>query len=390
MSILSAIANARKRRRSSTTFDSASRRAVRVLERRIKFLIFSPLALFIRPKRAKTPLDITKVKSVLILRYDALGDAVLSSAVWHAVRRYGPKIRIGVVASRRNQALIQADPEVNDVFLFSKALSWHIIPEILRARRTAKWDVVLNISFHDKTRAALYSKLVAPQAITATIVHKDYDKYERIYSFVGDRAGETPIALQWLSVFEQTFGIRLSDAESLPRIYADPKIATSFGSEITTTLQKSGKSEYIIINTDAAQAFREWGLENALALSGEIERRHPDLQIYWTSAPAHSDSVRSFLTSADKSGFEYLLTPSVHHLLVAVRHARIVISPDTSVVHIAAAYRRPTVGLYVERNEYPIRGTISRMVFAPDHRTARSIPVQDVLAAFEEVMEEST
>jgi ADP-heptose:LPS heptosyltransferase len=390
MSLLSKLVQARSRRRSSATFDSRLRVFIRSIERQTKFLFLSPLALFIRPRRATIPLDISKVHNVLILRYDALGDAVLSSAVWHAVRKYGPHIHIGVVASRRNQALIKADSAVNDVFLFSKALSWHIMPEIWRARRAAKWDVVLNISFHDKTRAALYSKLVAPKAVTVTTVHKHYDRYRRIYSFVGHREGGIPMVLQWLSLFEQTFGIMLSESETFPMIYADAEIEGSFSAEIAAKLLAENKQEYIVINTDAAQAFREWGLDNALELSKQIGREHPQLKIFWTSAPMHADSVEAFLHRNQARSIEYLLTPSVHHLLVAVKNAIAVISPDTSVVHIAAAFKRPTVGLYVEHKEYPIRGTVNKMVFALNRQTTKSIPVQDVFNAFEEILRNAT
>jgi ADP-heptose:LPS heptosyltransferase len=377
---------AARRRRHRSVHDSALRRIVRLIERQIKFVSFSPLAMFVRPRRANIPIDITKIKSILILRYDALGDAVLSSAVWHAVHRYNPKLRIGVVASRRNQALIKADPIVSDVFLFSKALAWHVIPEIWKARRATEWDVVLNISFHDKTRAALYSKLVAPNAISVTTVHKKHDLYRRIYSFVGNRESNIPIILQWLSMFEQTFGIKLSEQETYPTIFADPKIEEEFSKEIAA---RRGGKEYVVINTDAAEAFREWGLENALELSKQIATEYPDLKIFWTSAPVHRETVEAFLKQNSFSNVEYLLTPSIHHLLIAVKHAKVVISPDTSVVHIAAAFKRPTVGLYIAPREYPIRGTISRMVFSPDQRTARSIPVANVLEAFREVLRES-
>jgi ADP-heptose:LPS heptosyltransferase len=382
---------ARQRRRSSATFDSPLRRVVRRIERQIKFLVFSPLAMVVRPRRASFPLDITKIKSILILRYDALGDAVISSAVWHAVHRYNPNARIGVVASTRNQMLIKADPVVSDVFLYSKGLSWKDIREMWRARRATKWEVVLNIYYHDKTRGVLYAKLVAPRAITATGVHSRHDRYRRIYSFVGNREGpEVPIAMQWISLLQQLFGITLADHETYPTIFADAEIERTFSHEIATKLAAEGKQEYIVINTDAAQAFREWGFENALELSKEIVNERPDLKIFWTSAPGNSENVRSFLAAHQIANVEYLLTPSVDHLLVAVKSARAVISPDTSVVHIAAAYKRPTVGLYVERNPFPIRGTISRMLFAPDGRTTRLISVANVLEALREVLREST
>lgn len=363
---------------------------MRWLEQQVKFLLSNPLGVIVQPKRVSGPLAPDSVKSVLILRYDALGDAVLSSPVWHSIRKYMPNARIGVVGSRRNEMLLRSDPQIDDVFVFSKALTLSIIPDLFRARRT-KWDLVLNISFHDKTRAAIYSRIVAPNAVTVTAVRDHREKYERLYSIVGERAGHsTPILLQWLNVLKDGLDLPLTYEDSLPRVYADPAIAKSFGAELARGLSHAGQTKYIIINTDAAEAFREWGFENTLELSRRIANEWRDLQIFWTSAPQRSSAAMEFLASQPKHPVIYLNTPSVQHLLVAVEGASAVISPDTSVVHIASAYRKPTLGLYVEHNEYPIYGTLSRMVFAPDGKLATSIGVDAVLSAFRELMAEQS
>ncbi len=390
MSIFSRYADARRRRRSSAAFDSPARRFVRTVERQLRFLLSSPLGFLIRPKKIAGPLPLEQVKSVLILRYDALGDAVLSSAVWHSIKKYAPHIRIGVVGSRRNQVLLRTDPAIDDVFVFSKALAWHILPDLFRTRRAAKWDVVLNTSFHDKTRAAIYSRIVAPHAVTATAVWDHREKYERLYSIVGQRPPNSPMILQWLRVLEVALDIHLTDEDTLPQIFADPKVEQTFAPEIAALLDRVGKQRYIVLNTDAAQSFREWGFDNALAFSREVHARYPEFHIFWTSAPLHSESVLAFLAANNAEGIEYLMTPSVHHLLVAIEGASAVISPDTSVVHIAAAYHKPTVGLYVDEKEYPIRGTVFRMLFAPDQKLATSITVASVLEAFAEVLRENS
>src|SRR4051812_874743 len=107
MSLFARFADNRRHRRSSASFDTGFRKTIRNFERTFKFFLSSPLGVVIRPKKLEGHVDLSKIKSVLILRYDALGDAVLSSAIWHAVKKYGPDIQIGVVASRRNATLIR-------------------------------------------------------------------------------------------------------------------------------------------------------------------------------------------------------------------------------------------------------------------------------------------
>src|SRR5438270_1144149 len=134
---------------------------LRRVEQRLKFLLSDPLGLLLRPRRATLPLPLSKVSSILILRYDALDDVVLSTPVWRSIKKYAPHIRVGVAGSVKNKILLDSDPDIDDVFIVDRAPSVGVLKELLRARRT-KWDVVLNLFFHDKTRAAIYSKIMAP------------------------------------------------------------------------------------------------------------------------------------------------------------------------------------------------------------------------------------
>jgi hypothetical protein len=186
MPILDRFNEARFRRRSLSRFDSRFRDSIRRIERKIKFLLSNPLGALLRPKHAKTPLPLSSVSNILILRYDALGDAVLTTPLWRSIKRLAPHIHIGVAASLRNRALFEHDPDIDEIFVFSKAPSFQLFRELMRARRK-KWDIVLNLYFHDKTRGAIFAKIAAPNGISATIVREKKEKYLRLYSVVGDR-----------------------------------------------------------------------------------------------------------------------------------------------------------------------------------------------------------
>jgi ADP-heptose:LPS heptosyltransferase len=145
----------------------------------------------------------------------------------------------------------------------------------------------------------------------------------------------------------------------------------------------------VLINIDASQSYKEWGLENSFALSMNIMEK-TDLQVLWTCGPQSLSNVEHFL--ALKSPHSILLpsTPSILHLAVAVRHAAAVVTPDTSVVHFATAQSVPVVGLYLEENEFQPFGGPSRVIFAPDGRTMAGIPVEAVFQALKDLLAETT
>ena len=332
----------------------------------------------LRPKRVKTPLSLSEVSSILILRYDALGDAVLTTPVWRSIKKYAPHIKIGVAGSARNRALLEADPDIDEVFILSRGLSMRTLRELRRAKQT-KWDIVLNLFFHDKTRAAIFSKIVAPSGISVTIVREKKEKYLRLYSTIGDRpAIPTPMVLQNLKVLEEAVDISITEMDTFPSLLLNANVQKFFQYELHILL--AGLESYIIINTDASQTYKEWGFENSLALS-KLLMSNTKYQVFWTSAPQRATATKHYLDEHPPHDVKYLDTPSILHLAAAVRGAAAVVSPDTSVIHFATAQQTPVVGLYLEENEFLPYGSISRVLFAPDRMRASLISVEDVYNA---------
>jgi ADP-heptose:LPS heptosyltransferase len=336
------------------------------------------------------PVPISGVSNVLFLRYDALGDAVLTTPLFRAIKRYAPHIHIGVAGSTRSKPLFDHDPDVGQVFLLSESPSFLLLRELFRARKT-KWDVVINLVFRDKTRGAIYAKIVAPNGISVTSVREKKDKYQKIYSFVGDRppfSPPTPMVRQILQVLMEAIDLPATAASELPALPEFAEIATPFHHMIEAVLHESGKSEYIIINTDASQEYKEWGVSNSLALGRRIVSTWPDYHVFFSSAPARAEAIRSLLSDGAR-GLSYLESPSVLHLAVAVRYARATVSPDTSVIHFSSAQRVPVVGIYLEPNEFLPYAVPSRVLFAPESKSASAIPVEDVFQALKGLLAET-
>jgi ADP-heptose:LPS heptosyltransferase len=388
MPLFQRLIEARRRRRVHSRFDSRARNVVRAVERNIKFLLSSPLGWLLRPKRARLPLPLSEVSSIFILRHDALGDAVLTTPVWRAVKRLAPHIRIGVAGSPRSRPLFEHDPDVDETFAFTKAPSLSLLRELFRARRT-KWDVVLNLNYHDKTRGAIFAKIIAPNGVSLTGVRGKREKYLRIYSEVVDRPPiPAPMVWQNLLVLKAAVDLPIDVETEWPDLPNFPEVSKEVEPEIKEILQRSGTKCYIIINTDASQLYREWGVANSIELARKIVSSHPDLHVFLSSAPSRASALRELLAS-EPSTISYLETPSILHLASAIRGAVIAVTPDTSVTHFATAQRVPVVGLFFEENEFLPIGAPSRVLIPSDRKTMSLLTVEQVYQALEDLLEET-
>jgi ADP-heptose:LPS heptosyltransferase len=85
------------------------------------------------------------------------------------------------------------------------------------------------------------------------------------------------------------------------------------------------------------------------------------------------------------------MMPTVRELFALVASADLVITPDTAVSHIAAAFGRPTLTLLRRRAEYhiwiPYR-TPGRNVFGDAEETIDALPAERAIAALDDLLEE--
>ncbi|MDP2755465.1 MAG: glycosyltransferase family 9 protein [Nitrospirota bacterium] len=98
-----------------------------------KILLFPFLLL----RRTKTP-KVGEIKKILFLRHDRIGDMVLSTAVYKALKRKYPLARLTVLASERNHEIIQNNPNVDEILIY-KGFGW-FIKEI----RTRNFDLAID------------------------------------------------------------------------------------------------------------------------------------------------------------------------------------------------------------------------------------------------------
>jgi len=96
--------------------------------------LLCPFALF---RKNKTPSK-SEVRKILFLRYDRIGDMVLSTAPLKALRRVYPHARITVLASERNYEILDHNPHVDEILIY-KGVPWFI-----REIRPHGYDLVID------------------------------------------------------------------------------------------------------------------------------------------------------------------------------------------------------------------------------------------------------
>ncbi len=214
-------------------------------------------------------------------------------------------------------------------------------------------------------------------------------RYKRLFS-INIRSKydnrKSPLTELMREHFERTLGISIPVKEWKLSLRMDDAAIDKVLQSLHEKLPCGEASHYIHINLEARTAFRELGIENCLEVSKSLVQAYPDLSVVWTSSPAAAAGIEKFLASFPSHGVYFQPTRNIQDVIGVVRGAELVISPDTSVVHIASAEGKPVVGLYTYPNEWPPYQVPNKVLWPKKGQPVSTIPISKVMDAVRSLM----
>lgn len=320
---------------------------------------------------------------MLLIRHDRLGDYIITTPIVDAIRRLAPQAEIEVLGSPVNAEIIRNDPRINHLIIWGK--TWREQLNAIRQCRARDYDLTLQLITRHTTTPAILASLCTPRGQSVGRGHS----YNRgIFDHLARRTTDH-LAEQTFTIFADALDFGGEEIE-MPSysIVLDPEI------ERTTTeeLRAMGFAEknYILLNLSASEAYRTLGTEKSIEVARRlIDRYGPKgITVAVTGAPNEREMIE---TVARESGAQVQIFPSILKAIVAVRHAWMLISPDTGSVHIASAVGTPVVAYYGEFGK-PSRwkpiGVPNRVVVTRVESQGARVDISELMEAIEELGEE--
>ncbi len=334
------------------------------IERRIAIFI---MGILFRNYRSPQRPELEKISSVLIIPHDPIGDLVITSPLWNTLKKRNPQIKIGVVCSARNRDVL-INEDVDSIYDLYSPNPFHVFKQMRLARRN-RWDVVLSTAgFYKPTRFALISRFIAGKGITATMHTARPERYARIYSFCFKRPTEDehiPMAEQYQTLAEKVFAIKFTENERLPQFTIDPESKIRTDLRIDKILNDKKHSRFILINLEAKVPYREWGIENVEMLAKAFYDAKIEVFILLSASTEFQEYYQLDKLHLKTPNAEVFPTDNIHDLATVIDRASLVISPDTAVVHIAAALRKKIIAFYPSLDEWLPYG-VESTILCPD------------------------
>ncbi|MBK7141274.1 MAG: glycosyltransferase family 9 protein [bacterium] len=312
------------------------------IEHKIKAAAFAlARPLLKRPHREFQPLDGTKLSRVLFLRPEKIGDMVISFPVFDGLMSRFPNIKISILASPRNQSIIKGDPRFEHIYLYRKNL-WQDIGEV-RAIRRMRFDCVVDMICDDSVTALFLSQLCAPGKPRIGVGKV---KYREFYDFNYDhRMGNTGHIIDNTLKLLEAFAIDSSTVSG----YAAPYIEKSTHqrmAEFAATVRGDSRDLLVGYNLSAGSPTRIWAAEKSESLVRRLLDSQSDLKVILFTTPDERERGDALAARFDSRVYQVPPRMSLQEASALISQLDLLVTPDTSLAHIARAFRVPVVGLY--------------------------------------------
>ena len=282
------------------------------------------------------------IKSILFLRYDGkIGDMVVNSLMFREIKKVYPNIKIGVVARGAAIDIIKDNPNIDKIY------EYHIdFSEMLRVNQMMlinlcgarinigiekdNWnlfDISLNVRDYDKHISELYIKILKFLGINN--INSSYD------------------------VFSSDYLLKKLDLEN---------------------------KKYCVFNPYAASKHRSFSIENIEKISKIIlEKDYEKLILI-----GNEDKIRELkkLNISKENKVKIIETRGMSEVAELIKGANLVISPDTSIVHLARAFDKKMICIYRKELGKEDKNSI---LWGPNSEKAKVIFVEEKVKDGEEI-----
>lgn len=279
-------------------------------------------------KHTKNSLSCEKI---LFLRHDGkIGDYIVSSFIFREIKKQSPQIQIGVVCSQKNRYLFESNPYIDKLyFVKTKSITDYI--RCGKALAEEQYDVVIDPTVTLRNRDLLFLR---------TISAKHYVGYEKQNYHLFD-----------LNVIDrkQHFAEIYRDAlalvgfENIDMAYEVPLNLKS-QQDVKDYLSKHNIDNYIALNLFGAGSARRFSDDKIKSLLADLIQKSNKAIILLTFPEVTEKLVQ--LAQQYENIFVYESTKTVFDSIELIRFSDVLISPDTSTVHIAAGLGKKIIAFY--------------------------------------------
>lgn len=343
----------------------------------------------------KLLLKLPQNPKIMILRQDRIGDALVSVPVLKVLKNHFPQAEIDVLLGKNNFGARNAFKKyAHDFFLYDKKFFSTI--SLLLKLRFKKYDVIIDLQDKFSRTSSLFIRLLQPTYSIGTppenltLYTHTVETLDRQNVHIVERTAQVllPFGIDVLKEnlrLEYEFSTdEIAQAKELLKELKNPSVLR------TSPLEK-GDDLLLGVNLAGSSETRFWGTENFNGFLKVFKKDFPHITPLIFASPGYEHQAQEISLKTDVKIAPP--TKSFHEFAALLHECDVIFTPDTSVVHLAAAWQTPAITLFstADRASTGMPWTPYKsphISLETSDTFVSKIPVKDVIFAFKKLLAE--
>ena len=289
-------------------------------------------------------MSVPELKSICILRLSAIGDVCNAVSVVQSIQRQHPQAQITWIIGKVEARLLEALPGVRFV-VFDKKLGKAAYSQLKQDLKHDYFDVLLHMQ-------VAFRANVASLCIKARKkIGFDWHTAKELHAlFMRHRIEPAPRShvLDGFRQFAKAVGVTEQQLGKTPTWQLPIPEADELWAK--QQLAATGNSRVLIISPAASKAERNWLPERYAALADYAHTKGFAVILCGGPTELERSLSQAILASAQQPITDLTGKTNLKQLLALLKHASLVLAPDTGPTHMAVAVGTPVIGLYGHSN----------------------------------------
>ncbi|HHG8772506.1 TPA: glycosyltransferase family 9 protein [Raoultella planticola] len=311
-------------------------------------------------RHTRSAADLSSAKTVLLMRNEgAVGDVVVDSALVKCLHESG--YVVDFLLTQSNSQVMRYHPGIRYIYeaenvdsaSFLRKFRHNVPKSVINELANNKYDIVIDPSLFDiPVHRMLLLRQIKAKAVLGFNKWSSINHYTKSFEFD---------CINWH--VSKTFAL-IADYLQLDQRHLqtyDLHIPQEVSRQVAQYLA-SVEGRKVVINIFAGHPDRSLSQEQLAIIISRLRESYPDVHIILLD---HRNEIRIPLPErVSVNPFKTL-----HHAMGLIAGADMIISPDTSVVHMAAAWNKPLIAIYKDVQ-------LNNRLWAPGYDNARQIVVK--------------
>src|SRR5574343_44633 len=252
------------------------------------------------------------VRSILVVRWDEIGDMAASAHVFGAIKRRFPEAKLTVLCKPFVKSLIEHDPSIDEVFTDIQSFNKH-------------YDAVIEMRGTWKTLFKSFRYRVKYRSARAEVRLRN--KGQQLHETITNTQTVWPICGE-VNIHQSKLFYSEQDKE-----------------KVNHFLQVNGLQKFAIIHVGARRVLRQWPKSRFTQITAFLKEIH-GLDIVFAGTEEDEKDINEIRTGLNFETFLFTRGFSLSQFACLCQHATIYVGNESGPLQIASAMQVPVVGLF--------------------------------------------